>query len=298
MSDQNDLVLVTGATGNQGGATARHLLRIGRPVRALVRDTESAAAQDLAAAGAELALGDFDDPAGLAPALAGVRAAFLVPPASYGVEGWNAEVEAQRGANFVTAAQTAGVAQLVFTGIASFEDEARWGAHGKRKIEDAVRSSGLRWTILRPVRFMENYLLRDSRVDGVAAGVHRHLFVADAPLQMIALADVAAFAVLALTEPERFHGRVLELAGDELTPVTAAALITENTGHPVRYEEFSEAEALALGAEVANVWQMVREGKGWRADIAALREIHPGLRTFPDWLAESGAALLKAHLAE
>ncbi|MFE6858919.1 NmrA family NAD(P)-binding protein [Nocardia sp. NPDC057668] len=298
MSVQHDPILITGATGQQGGATARHLLHIGIPVRALVRDPDAPAARALATAGAELAVGDFDDPATLAPALAGVRAALLVPPATFTAGGWDTDLEAGRGEAFVAAAQSAGLDHLVFTGVAGLKEEGPWGAHGKRRIEDALRASGLRWTILRPVRFMENYLLRNSPVDGLTDdGVHRHLFVADAPLQTIALADVGAVAVLALTDPDRFHGRVLELAGDDLTPDAAAARITESTGHTVRYEEVTEAEARAIGPEVTNVWLTAHEGKGWHADIAAVREIHPGLRTFDDWLTETGAALVKARLA-
>ncbi|MEC3996559.1 NmrA family NAD(P)-binding protein [Actinacidiphila sp. DG2A-62] len=66
-----DPVLVTGATGNQGGAVARALLAEGRPVRALVRDPSSAAARALATAGATLVRGDLDDSASLKEAVTG-----------------------------------------------------------------------------------------------------------------------------------------------------------------------------------------------------------------------------------
>lgn len=246
MSAQHELVLVTGATGKQGGATARRLLATGRPVRALVRDPQSAAARALAAAGAELAPGDFDAPETLAGVMAGVSAVFIVPPAAFGPDGWDVELEARRGEDLVRAAQAAGVDQLVFTGIASIDSEdAEWGAFGKHRIEEAVRSSGLRWTILRPVRFMENYLIQGFPVDGIREGVHRHLFPAELPTQMIAVDDVAAFAELALTDPARFHGQILELAGDEHTMVAAAAVISEITGHAVTYEELPEEFAHA-----------------------------------------------------
>ncbi|WP_443051713.1 NmrA family NAD(P)-binding protein [Streptomyces sp. NBC_00304] len=80
------LVAVTGATGKQGGATARRLLAAGTPVRALVRDTTAPAALALQAAGAELALGDFDDPSSLPAALEGAAGLFAVPPLAYGPE--------------------------------------------------------------------------------------------------------------------------------------------------------------------------------------------------------------------
>jgi hypothetical protein len=84
------IILVSGATGQQGGATARHLLANGWPVRALTRDARKPAAQALAAKGAEIVEGDFDDRASLAKALEGAYGAFSVQNfwlAGVGVEG-------------------------------------------------------------------------------------------------------------------------------------------------------------------------------------------------------------------
>ncbi|WP_067827236.1 NmrA family NAD(P)-binding protein [Nocardia inohanensis] len=297
MSVQSDLVLVTGATGKQGGATARQLLAAGRRVRVLVRDPEAVAAQELRAAGAELAVGDFDDAASVEAAVAGAGALFLVPPATYGPTGWDAELEAERGERMVAAAKAAGVKTIVFTGIASFKREGVWGVHGKRRIEDAVRAGGSQWTILRPVRFMENYLFQGTPVDGIRDGdVHLHVFPGDRPLQVIAVGDVAAFAVAAFEEPAKFHGRVLELAGDDPTPVAAAAAISAAVGRRIHYRELAEADAIALGEQMHQVWKMSRADEGWHADIPALRELLPGLRTFDEWLAESGAARIKEVL--
>ncbi|WP_194834708.1 NmrA family NAD(P)-binding protein [Nocardia sp. XZ_19_369] len=296
MSPQHNLVLVTGATGKQGGATARRLLADGTAVRALVRDPHAPAAQSLAAAGAELAVGDFDAPDTLSAALAGVTALLAVPPAVYDPQGWDVDREAQRGIALVDAARRAGVEQIVFTGIASFNSDDAWGADGKTRIEEAVAASGTRYTLLRPVRFMENYLMRGMPIDGIVDGVHRHLFPADRPLKVIALADIADIAALAFADPDRFHGRTLELAGDALTPPDAAAAIAAATGHPVRYQELDESAAAELGEMIADTWRLVRATGGWHADIAATREIHPGLRTFDTWLAETGAAQIKSLL--
>ncbi|WP_084654514.1 NmrA family NAD(P)-binding protein [Nocardia altamirensis] len=296
MSPQHHLVLVTGATGKQGGATARKLLADGAAVRVLVRDPNAPAAQALAAAGAELAVGDFDTPDSLRVALAGATALFAVPPATYGAQGWDADLEATRGVALVTAARRAGIEQIVFTGIGSMSDDTSWGANGKERIEEAVAASGAHYTLLRPVRFMENYLLRGMPIDGIVDGVHRHLFPADRPMKVIALADIADIAALAFADPDRFHSRTLELAGDSLTPPAAATAITETTGHQVRYQELDESDAAALGDMIAHTWRLMRDSGGWRADIAALREIHPGLRTFDTWLAETGAAQIKSLL--
>ncbi len=296
MSSSQRLILVTGATGRQGGATARKLLADGHAVRALVRDPHAPAARALAAAGAELAVGDFDDPTTLPAALAGATALFAVPPATYDPDGWDVEREARRGEALVDAARRAGVAQIVFTGIASFNEDTSWGASGKHRIETAVAASGARYTLLRPVRFMENYLLRGLPIDGIVDGVHRHMFPADRPMKVIAVADVAEIAALAFADPDRFHGQTLELAGDALTPSDAAAAIAAATGHPVRYQELDEAYAASLGESIAYTWRLMRETGGWRADIDTVRAIHPTLRTFDTWLTETGAAQIKSLL--
>ncbi|WP_330249401.1 NmrA/HSCARG family protein [Nocardia sp. NBC_00565] len=295
MSPQQNPILVTGATGKQGGATARRLLADGVAVRALVRDPEAPAARALADTGAELVTGDFDAPATLDAAVAGARGVFLVPPAAFGPNGWDAPLEAARGTAVIDAAIRAGVEQIVFTGVASMSDDSSWGMAGKGLIEDALAASGLRYTVLRPVRFMENYVLRGSPVDGIIDGVHKHLFPADRPLQMIAIDDIAAFAALAFADPERFHGRTLELAGDAITPAAAVAAISRITGHPVRYVEATQAEADALGEQLGNTWRLIRRTGGWHADITALRELHPALNTLESWLTATGSALIKAQ---
>lgn len=153
-------------------------------------------------------------------------------------------------------------------------------------------------TVLRPVRFMTNYFIPASvGIDGISGGVHRHLFPPHEPMQIIALADIAEFAALAFADPARFAGRTLELAGDQPTPVEAAAAITAATGIPIRYEQLTDDEAAAVGPGIAETKQSWAAGNRWHADIEALRMIHPGLRTFADWLAESGAAALREHLS-
>ncbi|WP_406231551.1 NmrA family NAD(P)-binding protein [Nocardia sp. NBC_01009] len=296
MSPQQYPILVTGGTGSQGGATARRLLADGVPVRALVRDPAAPAARALADAGAELAVADFDTPSTLDAAVAGVRGVFLIPPAAFGPNGWNVDMEAERGLAVVDAAKRANVEQIVFTGVASMGAASTWGQGGKRVIEDAVAASGLRYTLLRPVRFMENYLLRTSPVDGIINGVHKHIFPADQPLQVVALADIAAFAALAFADPDRLHGRTIELASDAVLPSKAVALISAAIGHQVSYHELDESEADAIGEQIGNTWRLVRETGGWHADLTQLRHIYPELTTFESWLATTGAAKIKAQL--
>jgi uncharacterized protein YbjT (DUF2867 family) len=289
-------ILVTGATGKQGGATARRLLAGGWPVRALVRDLTVPAAAALAAAGAQLMRGDFDDPASLPPALDGAAALFGIPPVAFGPAGPETDLEVARGRALIDAAAAAGIEQIVFSTVASASTALR-GSAGKALIEQYLHDHIALPTVLRPVRFMTNYLgVGAIGIDGISNGVNRHLFPPHEPMQIISLEDIAEFAALAFAEPSRFAGRTLELAGDEPTPVKAAAAITEATGIPIRYEQLTDSEAAAISPEVAETRKRWQAGRRWHADIEALRVIHPGLRTLTDWLTESGAAAIRTHL--
>ncbi|MFG6198259.1 NmrA family NAD(P)-binding protein [Nonomuraea sp. JJY05] len=289
-------ILITGATGKQGGATARRLLAEGRKVRALVRDPAAPGAAELAAAGAQLVRGDFDDPASLPPALDGAAAVFGVPPVAFGPAGPQTELEVARGKALIDAAARAGVEQIVFSTVASTSAPPR-RAQGKTLIEEYLRDHVALPTVLRPVRFMTNYLGIGVGIDGISPdGVHRHLFPPHEPMQIIALEDIAEFAALAFADPARFAGRTLELAGDEPTPVEAAAAIGAATGLPIRYEQLTDDETARLGPEIAETAAHWQAGHRWHADIEALRTIHPGLRTLADWLADSGAAAIRAHV--
>lgn len=270
-------ILVTGATGRQGGATVRRLLAEGRPVRALVRNP-------VTIAGAEVVLGDFDDPASLPAALEGVEAMFGVPPMEP-----DKEAEFTRSKALIDAAATAGVKQVVFSTVASTT------AVPKAKIEQYLFDHIELATVLRPVRFMTNYLGGlPVAIDGITDGVHRHVFPPHEPAQIIALEDIAEFAALAFADPSRYAGRTLELAGDQPTPVEAVATIAKATGLPIRYEQLSANEAEAISPVVGEAWKRWNAGSRWHADIEALRIIHPGLRTLTDWLTESGAKAIRA----
>ncbi|MFC0438182.1 NmrA/HSCARG family protein [Kutzneria buriramensis] len=286
--------LILGATGRQGGATARRLLADQRPVRAVVRDTTTDQARALAAAGVELRQGDLDDPGSLTAAFDGATAVFAIPPVAFGPNGLDGEREAARGRAVIDAAVAAGIEQVVFSTVASTSTTAQ-SAVGKAEIERYLHERVARPTVLRPVRFMTNYLVGGmAGFEGIVDGVHRHVFAPDEPMQIIALEDIADFAAMALADPDRFAGRTLELAGDQPTPVEAAAMITEATGVPVRYRQLSDDEAAAASPVVLEYKKRAQDGHRWHADIEALRVIHPGLRTLGDWLAESGAAAIRA----
>ena len=254
------------------------------------------AAAALSAAGAQLVLGDFDEPATLPTALDGAGAVFAVPPTAFGPAGPETDLEVARGRALIDAAVAAGIQQVVFSSVASTSTHA---LTGKARIEQYLREHIALPTVLRPVRFMTNYLGPGVvGIDGIVGNVHRHLFPPHEPMPVIALEDIAEFAALAFADPARFAGRTLELAGDQPTPVEAAAAITAATGIAVRYEQFSDSEIAAISPGIAETAKRWQSGDRWHADIEALRVIHPGLRTLSDWLTESGAVAIRAVLGD
>jgi uncharacterized protein YbjT (DUF2867 family) len=278
VSSSDKLIVVTGATGQQGGATARHLLTQGWRVRALVRNPNKPAAQELAAKGAELAQGDLDDRASLDRALRGAYGAFSVqtfmgPEGSVG--------ETRQGNRLADAAKAAGVQHFVYTSVGGADRksglphfESKW------QIEEHIRALSLPATILRPVFFMDN--LRSPWLgprDGVLAAGLRPT----TSLQMIAADDIGAFAALAFARPQEYIGKALEIAGDSLTGPQVAHALTRTTGQPVRFVEQPLEQVRSFNAEMADMFAWFND-HGYAADIPALRKLHPGLMTFETWL--------------
>lgn len=279
------LFAVVGATGQQGGATARALLAAGERVRALTRAPGSDAARALADAGAEVVRADHTEPGSVRAAFAGATRVFAVTtPFERGVE-----AETQDGYVIADAARQAGVEHLVYssvggaergTGIPHFES--------KRRVEEHLQTLGLPFTVVRPVFFMENLRWTPpAREDG--ALVFRLPLPAGVPLQMIAVADVGAASAAALRDPGRVPGGAVELAGDERTGEQIAAAFGEAAGLPARYEPLP-LEVLGENEDLRAMYAWFARPPAYQADIAAVRRLVPDLQDLPTWLARTGWA--------
>jgi uncharacterized protein YbjT (DUF2867 family) len=283
------MILVLGATGQQGGATARHLIARGTHIRALVRATDTPAATALKDAGAELVLGDMADIGSLTSAMTGVSGVFSVQPPT--------SDEIQLGTTVADAAATTGIDHLVYTSVAGVDRADGIGSwSSKRHIEQHIRALGLPTTFLQPVKFMENLL--SPRVLDAASGLLTEPWDPDTPTQVIAVDDIAAFAGLAFADPSTYAGQALEIAGDELSHKDMVTEMAAATGQAITYNHLTQ-EALAeqhpeLAATYRAALDFVEKNGGWHADIPALRVIHPGLMTFRAWLARTGAARINA----
>lgn len=216
------MIVVAGATGNVGREVVRQLVEAGEPVRALVRDPAKAPA------GVPAAAGDLTDPSSLRPALTGATALFLL-------SGYSPDI--------FTEAHKAGVRRVVLMSGGSAETGDRTNAVARYMIEteDALRSSDLAWTMVRPRMFMTNAL---QWVPQVNAGVVRAPWP-DVASAVIDPADIAAVAAKALASDEH-EGREYPVTGPEaLRPGDRVRILAEVLGRELRYEAQPDDEARA-----------------------------------------------------
>ncbi|SFW67347.1 NmrA/HSCARG family protein [Amycolatopsis australiensis] len=288
----NKVILVTGATGRQGGAVAARLLVDGWRVRALTRSPDSPRARELAAEGARLVPDRPGDRAALETAMAGVHGVFSVQAGILGAEPVPYDAEIARGRLIADVALSAGVAHLVFSSVAGAPRSAGVRAfEPKLRIEEHLRRIGAPATILRPVSFMENYA---DPAFGLGTGALATPLAAGVPEQLIALADIGAFAALAFGDPERHLGQAVDIAGDEAAPPEIARALSDALGRDVPYVPIPVEAVRAQNPAFAEAVEFLNRSGGYGADVARTRELHPDVSTFERWLATGGAARIAA----
>lgn len=280
------MVLVTGATGRQGGAVIRHMLPNGWKLRALTRNPGTHAAKELARQGVEVVQGDLEDPSSLDRAARGVHGIFSVQ------DFWTvgAKREVQQGKNLAEVAKKAGVQHFVYSSVGGAERNTsitHW--ESKWEMEKQIRKLGLPATILRPASFMETYHILEVEV-GILKGKLADPIRADKPYQTIATDDIGAFAALAFERPKDFIGLELEIAGSELTNPEAAQVFSRVLGKPVKFQKLPMLIVrLFLGKEFYEMFRWFNDA-GYKANIPELRRLYPEvhLHTLEQWLREEG----------
>ena len=269
------IILVTGATGRQGGAVFRNLQKKGFRLRALVRDPNSNQARQLAEYGEEVFQGSLDDADSLMRAMDGVYRVFSVQPFTAN--------EIQQGLAVIEAAQWQGVSHFVFSSVASANEETGIPHfENKARVEEHLRSSGLLHTIVRPVFFMENW--QRGFGESIRSGQLQQPLSPAAKLQMIAVDDIGAFAALAFEHPGEWKNRTFSLAGDELSMQQIADAFSRVTAREVKYVQVSWDEfEKKMGRELTVMYHWFEE-KGFHFNVEEVRREYPATHTFDRWL--------------
>ncbi|MFT8365863.1 MAG: NmrA/HSCARG family protein [Gluconobacter cerinus] len=272
------IILITGATGQQGGATIRELLRRGQwEVRAMVRDLQTPKAEVLTKLGVKLILGNLDDATSLRSALANVHGVLSVQsPMKIGSTG-----EERRGKLLATLAVESGVKHFVQCSAGGVERRSRVPHfESKLAIENHIATIGLPATILRPAAFMENFSSVVFRITMLS--MMKTYLAPTQPMQVVSVRDVAWFAAEAFDNPDRFIGRVIELAGDSVTAHAAASILRRSGLRPTIFFTIPNFLRARLPEDFRLMFEFIARA-GFQADITGLRREHPGLLNLSDW---------------
>jgi uncharacterized protein YbjT (DUF2867 family) len=273
----NRTILITGVTGNQGGAVAKALKGTGFHLRGLTRKPEGEPAAILARQGVDIVKGDLDDESSLRRALAGAWGVFGVQNAGEA----GVEREEEQGKRLATLAREAGVEHYVYTSVGS-ADKQTGVPHfdNKWRIEETVRALHFpSHVILRPVFFMENLVAPFSLQGSTLAWA----LAPETKLQMIAVDDIGWFGAQAFTNAAVLNRREIDLAGDLRTMPEAAKILTKALGRPIDFAQTPIEQVRQYSKEMALMLEWF-ERVGYSADIAGLeREFGRSLTKLPDW---------------
>jgi uncharacterized protein YbjT (DUF2867 family) len=248
------MILITGATGTVGRHLVRRLAQAGQPVRAMTRDLSRAGFGP----GVTGVQADFDDPSTLAHAVAGVDTVFLLTAPDV--------ADARPDKALIAAARAAGVRTVVRLSAIGTGEQFDGHVIGRWHLDadNAVRDSGLQWTVLRPTTFDSNCL---SWVDGIAAGAAIPNIMGDAEQAVIDPRDIAEVAAAVLMSPQPHHGRIYPLTGPlALTVPQQAAVLAELLDRPITTVDVplpAAREQFLAGGMPADRVEAIITGSGW-----------------------------------
>ena len=293
-------ILVTGATGKQGGAVVDALLANPNAsqftILGVTRNPSSASAQRLASKSplVKIVQGDYAD----IPTLFKSASAAASQPV-WGVFSIQMPEkparEEQQGKDLIDAALGNGVKHFVYTSVDRGGNEKSWDnptdvPHfiSKHNIEQHLKTKAagtdMSWTVLRPVAFMDNF----------TPGFQMRVFMAawkeklgmDKPLQLVSTSDIGFFGAQSFFNPEKYNGQAIGIAGDDLNQQQVQDTLRKIKGYdnPATFSIIGKA----LNYMVADVGKMLDffAETGYGVDIQDLRRQNPALMDFETWLEE------------
>jgi uncharacterized protein YbjT (DUF2867 family) len=269
-------ILVTGATGQQGGSLTRLLLQKKHKVYALTRNTQSPAAQDLRNRGANIVKGDLDDSDSLMRAVKDLESVFLMgTPFEDGTEG-----ETRRGKSMADIAKENNIEHLVYSSVAN-ADKNTGIPHfeSKYKVEQHIKNLGIPHTIIGPTFFMENLL-----GPGLQQGQLALPLSSSTTLQQSALENIGEFSALVLERRKPFLGKRIDIASDEVTGEQAAKILSNELRQRIRYVPVPLEQVYQANEDMARMYEWY-EKAGTGIDISSLHQEYPEVNwlSFRDW---------------
>lgn len=274
------LVLVTGATGQQGGAVARALLNNGFRVRGTTRNMDSPAAQKLTALGAEVVRADFRDRSSLVKAAAEVDTVFGMSTSFEAGE----DAEVRQGIALIDSAVQAGVDHFIYTSVASANQNTGIPHfESKYKVEKHLATTALDWTVVAPAAFMENLILPQG-LEALRSGTYAIALPPEVHFKQTAVADIGQFGAHVVKNKDEFVGRRIDIGSDGQTSAEVAEILSDVLGRAITVQEVPISEIRAFNEDFAIMFEWFLT-TGYDVDIEGLRARYPevGWHRFADW---------------
>jgi uncharacterized protein YbjT (DUF2867 family) len=280
------IVAITGVTGSQGGAAARHLRAAGWTVRGLTRNPNGEGAQRARAAGVELVQGDMGDASALDRLVASAHGVYAVT--DFFRNGLKREVE--QGKLIADAAMRAGVRHVVFPSLALADQQTGVPYfEAKAAIERHIAAIGAPATIVRPAIFMED-LVDTKYAPPMWWGTMRRTVGTDKKLYWIAVDDLGAIVARVFADPAAYVGRQIALAGDWRSFTEAREIFKRVTGkRPLAIPAPLWVIRHVVNADLVPMWEWLGKNP-ITVDLDPARRILPEIKDMERWLRTRTAA--------
>jgi uncharacterized protein YbjT (DUF2867 family) len=272
-------IFVTGATGNQGGAVAKNLLQNGFKVKVLTRNTESANAQNLKKLNAEIIKGDLDSPDTFSDHLKDVDGIFSVQSSD------NVKKEINQGITLADLAKDFNIKHFVYTSLAPAELQTGIPHfESKLVIENHIKKLGIPYTIIRPSELFENFLIPMVK-KGILKGKLTSPFTKDVLHQYTSSDDVGKTSVKIFSDPDKYIGKIITLATDEMSTSKAAEIFSEVLGKPVKNQQLPMfVVRIVMGKDLYMMFKYINKNGGdFIKDLDAIKTENPNLTGLGEW---------------
>ncbi|TDL23042.1 NAD(P)-binding protein [Rickenella mellea] len=271
MSTQKPIIVVTGATGSQGGSVVKFLVQDGSfHVRAITRNTSSAKAKELATKGVEVVQADLNNPDTVVAAFKGAYGVFGVTNYFEPGEGDPGDREFQHGKVLVDAAKATGVKLFVWSTLDHTGEYKVDHFDSKARVDDYLKASGVPRVSLYTTVFFENFtgywpLKKGS--DGIYEA-YWPLLPTDKPLAGFAVEDLGAWVLASFKNPDEWKNKDMRINADRFTPRQFVKIIEEVSGQSITLRETDDA-----------VFEKAK-------DIPGMHDIYLNIKFFNDLLEE------------
>jgi Predicted nucleoside-diphosphate-sugar epimerases len=279
--DEIKTVLVTGATGNQGGAVARNLAENNFKVKALTRDPGSSKAQKLQHPNIEYVRGDLNDIGSYAGYLQGLDAVFSVQSLEHTD---NAEIK--QGLGLASMANESGIRHFIYSSTTGADLQTgipHW--ESKWVIENHIKQIGLPYTILRPASLYENFLIPQVK-SRILKGKLVTPVKKNKIQQFVGAEEIGKMNVRILKDPIKYMNITITIATEEMNNEQVVGIFSEVMGVPIKYQQLpSIIVRLAMGKNLYKMFSWINENNAvFIKDLQAFRNEYPSMESLKQWI--------------